>query len=79
MTLQVLLFADLRQYVPDYNAATGVELAVQPGETPREVARRLSIDEGEVKLIMINGISSGWDTPLAGNERLAFFPPVGGG
>ncbi len=79
MTLQVFLSANLRQYIPDYNAATGLDLAIEPGETPRDVARRLGIDEGEVKLIMINGVSSTWETALTGNERLAFFPPVGGG
>jgi molybdopterin converting factor small subunit len=79
MTLQVFLSANLRQYVPDYNAATGVPLTIKPGATPRDVARLLHLAQDEVKLIMVNGLGAAWDTILAGDERVAFFPPVGGG
>jgi sulfur-carrier protein len=32
-----------------------------------------------VRLIMVNGIASKWDAALKGDERVALFPPVGGG
>jgi sulfur-carrier protein len=79
MALQVFLSATLRKYLPHYNAATGHDLEVPQGATVREAARLLGIPENEVKLIMVNGINVGWDARLTGNERLAFFPPVGGG
>jgi sulfur-carrier protein len=79
MTLQVFLSANLRQYVPAYNAATGVPVTSEPGATPRDVARLLHLAQDEVKLIMVNGRSATWDTALTGDERVAFFPPVGGG
>ncbi len=79
MALQVFLAASLRQYVKDYNPATGCEIAVKAGATVRDVARQLQIPEEEVKLIMVDGINVAWETTLAGNERVAFFPPVGGG
>jgi molybdopterin synthase sulfur carrier subunit len=69
----------LRKYVADYNAATGYEITAQTGATVRDVARLLHIPQEEVKLIMVNGIAAPWETTLAGNERVAFFPPVGGG
>ncbi len=79
MALKVFLSATLRQYLPDYDPGSGHDLAVPPGTTPREVARLLAIPAEEVKLIMVNGISVGWDAKLTGDERVAFFPPVGGG
>jgi len=79
MPLKVFLSATLRQYLPHYDPGTGHDLAVPPGATVRDAARLLAIPEEEVKLIMVDGVSVGWDATLSGNERLAFFPPVGGG
>jgi molybdopterin synthase sulfur carrier subunit len=79
MALQVFLAASLRQYVADYDPASGCEIAAKAGATVRDVARLMQIPEEEVKLIMVNGIGAAWETPLKGNERVAFFPPVGGG
>lgn len=79
MALQVFLAANLRQYVQDYNPAVGLDLIIKPGDTPRDIACLLGIPEIEVRLIMVNGIGSAWETALTGNERVAFFPPVGGG
>ena len=79
MALKVLLAATLRKYLPGYDAATGYEMEIQPGGNVRVVARSLGIPEQEVKLIMVNGIGASWDTALRGDERVALFPPVGGG
>ena len=79
MALKVLLAATLRKYLPGYDAATGYEMEIQPGDNVRVVARNLGIPEQEVKLIMVNGIGASWDTVLRGDERVALFPPVGGG
>lgn len=79
MPVTVFLAASLRKYVPDYDAASGLGMAVAPASTIRELTQRLGIPEEEVKLIMANGIHADWDTVLTGNERVALFPPVGGG
>lgn len=79
MPVTVLLAASLRKYVPDYDAASGFEMPLPPGSPIRELARRLGIPEAEVKLIMADGIHADWDTVLMGDERVALFPPVGGG
>jgi molybdopterin synthase sulfur carrier subunit len=79
MVLKVFLSATLRQYLPGYDPGTGHDLAVPPGSTLREVARLLGIPEEDVKLIMVNGVSVRWDARLNGDERVAFFPPLGGG
>jgi molybdopterin synthase sulfur carrier subunit len=79
MTLTVLLAATLRKYIPGYDAANGHAMAIDHGTTVRDVAQHLLIPEEEVKLIMVNGVHADWDTVLNGDERLALFPPVGGG
>lgn len=79
MALTVLLAATLRKYIPGYDAADGHTIAIDQGTSVRDVAQRLLIPEHEVKLIMVNGVHGDWDTLLTGDERLALFPPVGGG
>jgi sulfur-carrier protein len=79
MAVRLMLAATLRKYVPGYNGETGYEVIVEPASTVRDLSRQLGIPEKEVKLIMIEGVAAGWDSTLAGNERVAFFPPVGGG
>ncbi|HYA40754.1 MAG TPA: MoaD/ThiS family protein [Syntrophobacteraceae bacterium] len=79
MAVRLFLGATLRQYATAYNAETGYEVVVEPASTVRDLSRRLGIPEKEVKLIMVEGVAADWDTTLAGNERVALFPPVGGG
>jgi len=79
MALQVLLAATLRKYFPAYDHATGLEVQIEPGTTVRELAEQLQLPVDDVKLIMVNGLAAKWDTVLEGTERVAMFPPVGGG
>ncbi|MGA2227367.1 MAG: MoaD/ThiS family protein [Syntrophobacteraceae bacterium] len=79
MAVRLMLAATLRKYVPGYNGETGCEVSIEPGATVRSLARLLAVPEQEVKLIMIEGIAADWDAVLAGNERVALFPPIGGG
>jgi molybdopterin converting factor small subunit len=79
MPLTVLLAATLRKYVSGYDAGIGYTIQIKDGASVRDVAQRLLIPEQEVKLIMVNGVHADWDTVLKGDERVAYFPPVGGG
>ena len=79
MAIQVVLAASPRKYVPGYNSETGYAMTVEAGSTVRDLAGRLGIPEEEVKLMMVDGLGAKWEKPLNGNERVALFPPVGGG
>ncbi|MFZ2448408.1 MAG: MoaD/ThiS family protein [Syntrophobacteraceae bacterium] len=79
MALQLMLAASLRKYVAGYNGETGHLMRVEPGATIRDLARLLAIPEEEVKLIMVDGLAAQWETTLSGDERVALFPPIGGG
>ncbi len=79
LAIKLMLAATLRKYVPNYRGETGYEVQINPGSTVRDLARGISIPEDEVKLIMIDGLAADWDDALTGNERVALFPPIGGG
>ena len=79
MALRLMLAATLRKYVPGYNGETGYEVSVEPESTVLDLCRQLQIPEKEVKLIIIEGVAAGLDSVLTGNERIALFPPIGGG
>ncbi len=79
MSILVKLSASLRQRLPGYDPHRGLELPHRPGLTVGGVMAELGLDPGEVKIILVNGVSGGTDTGLAPGDRLALFPAVGGG
>ncbi len=79
MPLQVLLNASLRLYAPGYNPYHGVSLEIPPGTPVSRVIVELGLPPEEVTLIMVDGVRRQMDFPLEGRERLALFPPIGGG
>ncbi|MEJ5299765.1 MAG: MoaD/ThiS family protein [Thermodesulforhabdaceae bacterium] len=79
MPLQVLLAATLRRFIPDYDPEKGISVSVEPGASVNRVIEILGIPKEEVKIVMVDGIHSSLDHKLKGSERVAFFPPVGGG
>ncbi len=79
MTLLVLLNATLRHHRPDYNAAVGISLEVEPGTTVAQILPSLGVPTKEVSLLMVDGRRRDLDFVLQGDERVALFPPIGGG
>jgi molybdopterin synthase sulfur carrier subunit len=79
MALLVLLNATLRRHWPDYNAGVGISLEVQAGTTVAQILPRLGVPAKEVALLMVDGRRRDLDFELEGNERVALFPPIGGG
>ena len=79
MTVQVVLSATLRAFVPGYDPAGGVPVELPAGSPAGEVCRRLGIPPEKVRVYMVNGRHAEPTDPLRGGERVALFPPVGGG
>jgi sulfur-carrier protein len=79
MSLLVLLNATLRRYKPGYNAAVGISLEVAPGTTVAQILPILGVPPQEVTLLFVDGRRRELDFVLQGNERVALFPPIGGG
>jgi molybdopterin converting factor small subunit len=79
MEVQVFLSATLRGMVPGYDPAAGRSVALADGAAVGEICRALGIPAEKVKIVMVNGRSAELADRLAGGERVALFPPVGGG
>lgn len=48
--------------------------------TPAALAQRLGLPRGEIALVAVNGHTVDLDgVELAGDDRVEFYPPVGGG
>lgn len=77
MTIHITLklFATLQKYTPAHSE----RYPITPGMSVADVVRDLKIPDRDVKLIFVNSIRKGRDTPLADGDRLGIFPPVGGG
>ena len=79
MPLNIFLSSSLRQYIPGYNPAVGLELKGERGITIAELCQKLKIPIEKIKIVMVNGRKEDLNYILQGDERLGFFPPVGGG
>jgi sulfur-carrier protein len=79
MPLHIMIFATLRRFVPGYDPYQGLELDVPAGTTLAHVIQQLGLPPEDVTLILVNGRHQQPAYQLVGNERVAFFPPIGGG
>lgn len=81
MNVHVKLSTTLRKYVLGYNPEKGLEVELpKPGETTAEaLANSLAVPLSEIKFVMLNGRYQPLDTVLKENDRVAYFPAVGGG
>lgn len=79
MGVQVFLSATLRAFVPGYDPGAGIALELPAGSPVAEVCRRLGIPPERVKVFMVNGRHRAPGDSLEGGDRVALFPPVGGG
>lgn len=79
MHIHVRLSTTLRDLVPDYDPETGVHAEAPDGASAADLARSIGIPPEDVKIVMINGRQRPMDSILADGDRVAYFPPVGGG
>jgi len=79
MALKVFLSSTLRKYHPGYDASAGIDLHLKGHTSVAALLQELKVPQERVKIIMVNGIHASLDHRLKGDERVALFPPVGGG
>lgn len=73
--IQLKLFANLREFAPPDTD----RLAIEPGQSIREVLATIGLPAEKAKLIFVNGTKGDLETVLKGGERVGLFPPVAGG
>ncbi len=74
-SIQIKLFASLGRYMPESSDA----FLIDPGISVGELALALGVPLESAKLIFVNGQKRDLAATLSGGERVAIFPPVGGG
>ena len=79
MKIHVKLSATLREHVPGYDPEKGMEVEIAGGASALDLAARLNIPAADIKFVMLNGRYRPMWTILEPNDRVAYFPAVGGG
>ncbi|SHF06681.1 MoaD/ThiS family protein [Desulforamulus putei] len=78
MVIELRVYTGLEKYTGTrYGELITLQLA--EGTTVRDVIKRYGIPEEEVFSALINGLHKPFDTVLQDGDRVALFPPVGGG
>ena len=72
--MEVRLFATFRE-----NREKIMHIGWSEGMTGLDLLRELDIPQKEVAIFLINGAHSNAEAPLASDDIIALFPPVGGG
>jgi molybdopterin synthase sulfur carrier subunit len=77
--IEVRLYATLLAYCPALKAGEPLVLELGTGTTVAQLLENLAIPANNVQLVFVNGRMQGQSYILAEGDRVAFFPPVGGG
>lgn len=77
--VEIRLFAYLRELLPKENRGVK-QVEIKKNLTIDNLMDEIGIVEKEIMIVMINGIRKlDYNEPLKDGDRVAIFPPVGGG
>ncbi|MGQ9824310.1 MAG: MoaD/ThiS family protein [Desulfotomaculales bacterium] len=79
MEVEVRVFSGLEKFVPEAGLGKVLVVNLPEGATVRDLVRRLNIPADQVFTAFVNGRHAVLDRVLAPGDRVALFPPVGGG
>ncbi len=79
MKIELHLFASLSAYLPADAKDRTCIIEAPSGIFVKDVVDKMKIPRAHVKLIFLNGIRAKDTDPLKDGDRLALFPPIGGG
>lgn len=80
MRVEVRLYATLADDHPDLRAGEPIDLELRGETSLPDLLRRLAIEPRSVHLVIINGrVIHDHACRLSDGDRVALFPPVGGG
>jgi molybdopterin converting factor small subunit len=77
--VEVRLHASLESVRPGLKAGEPFLQELDEGTTVEGMTERLSLPQKSVHLVLVNGRVCAVDYPLSNGDRVALFPPVGGG
>lgn len=77
--VKVRLYVTLRKYSPGTGVGESLILPMPEGARVADLLVKLGVPKSEVKTAFVNNRRRDEDYPLSDGDRVAFFPPVGGG
>ena len=77
--VEVRLHASLERIRPGLKAGEALPLELREGTTVEQMVEALGIPKKGIHLVLVNGRTRPLDHPLSDGDRVALFPPVGGG
>jgi len=79
MPVLIMLSTTLRSAVPGYDPAQGLSIPWNEPLTTGQLAKKIGLSVEEIKVIMLNGRHAGFEQEIHDNDRVSYFPAVGGG
>ena len=79
MKVEVRLFSGLEECVPGTKFGQPILVEITDHFNGRALLEKLDIPEKMVFTILVNGVHKNPDEMLSDGDRIAIFPPVGGG
>jgi molybdopterin synthase sulfur carrier subunit len=77
--VDVRLYGPLRQVFPDVGLGEQMEVELPDGATVGQLVEMLQLPADQVKVIFVNHTVREHEHTLEDGDRVAVFPPVGGG
>lgn len=78
-TVEVRVFATLRQFLPELGIGEAKIVKVQAGTTLGELRDQLGLPKEQVKVIMRNNLQAFPEEQIADGDRITYIPAVAGG
>ena len=69
------LKATLKRFLPDSHDSYSIDSEIRV----KDLVKQLGIAEYEVNIVFIDGVLANLNSRIEGGERVALFPPLGGG
>ncbi len=77
--VEVRLYASLEKARPGLKAGERFTMELEEETFVRQLVETLGIAPKSVQLIFVNGVARKFDHVLSDSDRVALFPPIGGG
>lgn len=79
MQLEVRVYSGLEKFIDGAKFGEAIYVDLNDDATGHELIEKLGIPEEEVFTFMVNGLHKELQSVLQNKDRVAMFPPVGGG
>ncbi len=79
LTVEVRVFATLRQFLPELGIGEPKIVQVKNGKTIDQLRQDLGLPKDLVKVIMVNNLQAFPDDLIVNGDRITFIPAVAGG